>query len=79
MEDDGVETDTVEEGDGGGEGVEFIGEDGAPDLDDGKFLRLDGGEVAEVLFNFLARSNVVEQLCDRLLLLFTINLIIGRR
>lgn len=42
VEDDGVETDTVEEGDGGGEGVEFIGEDGASDLDDSKLLRLDG-------------------------------------
>jgi len=65
VDDDGEEADVGEEGEGRGELVEVLGDDGAADLDDGELLGRDGGEVREVLLDLALRADVAEELDDR--------------
>lgn len=55
-----VEPDTIQERDSRRQGIEFVRENGTSDLDDCKLLRLDRGEMTQVLFDLLARTNVVK-------------------
>lgn len=64
VHDDGVETDVVQEGERGGEGLQVLGDDGTTDLDHGELLGRDGGEVGEVLLDLALGTNVAQQLHD---------------
>jgi hypothetical protein len=65
MDDDGVQSDAVEEVERECEGLEVVGEDGAADLEDGKVGR--GREDLEVARDFAARGERVQQSDNRLL------------
>jgi hypothetical protein len=62
VDDDGVETNMVQEGESGGESLQVLGNNGTTDLDDGELLGGDGGEVGEVLLNLTLGSDVAQQL-----------------
>ena len=67
MDNDGIETDAVEKGQGRREYVEFVREHRAAHFNHGEFLGLDTAKVSNVLLYFFARSNIVEELDDRVL------------
>lgn len=70
MENDGIETNAVEEAEVDGELINLV-EDGATDFDDGKFGGVGGvgrrGEDAEVAFNFTLGADGIEEASDGIL------------
>lgn len=64
VDDDGVETDMVEEGERGRQRVKVFGDNGTANLDDGELLGGDGGEVREVLLDLTLGADVTQQLDD---------------
>lgn len=70
MEDDGVETDAIEEGEVRGE-LLYLVEHGAADLDDSELCRVGAvggaGEDTEVALDFALSTNGVEQAGDSIL------------
>lgn len=65
VNDDGEQADGAEKGEGRGEGVEFLGDDCAADLDDCELGGGDGGEEVEVLVYFAAGGDCAEEAEDR--------------
>lgn len=64
MDNNRIQADMVEEGQGRREGLEVFGNNGTADLDDGELLGRNGGEVGEVLLDFSLRANIAQQLDD---------------
>lgn len=62
VDDDGVETDMVQEGEGGREGLQVLGNNGTTHLDHCELLGRDRGKVRQVLLDLTLRADVAQQL-----------------
>lgn len=60
VNDDGVQTNMVQEGERGGKGLQVLGDNRTTDLDDGELLRGNRGEVGEVLLDFTLGADVAQ-------------------
>ena len=62
VDDNGIQPNMVQEGQGGRQRLQMIGNDSTSNLDHGKLLRGHGGEVGEVLLDFALGTDVTQEL-----------------